>query len=349
MERTLWIVGVRHGFIRSVLWSAAQCRQERAVKTTDTGIASIIARVLVCALCGLLCAPALCLDRDQSISQFYYTFWNQKDGAPSQITALAQTEDGYLWIGSEQGLFRFDGVRFEEYKPQPGVELPSYSIFALMPTPDGGLWIAFSPNAVAFLKNGTLTVFTRKDELPDSPIHCFARDHEGRIWAGTEAGLALRQGTRWVDIGPDWNVPREMIRYLLVDREGTLWVATINRIAFLRQGSKRFELGGAVGTGVTTLAQAPNGRVWFAEDNSGEVRPVPLGRLNADSEFPAIVGNGISKLLYDRAGALWITDMGSGIIRIRYPEKLGDRKYGFHDSELESFDEKDGFSGGNAF
>jgi signal transduction histidine kinase/ligand-binding sensor domain-containing protein len=318
---------------------------ERAAKTTDAGMASITAGVLVCVLCELLCAPAFSLDRDRRITQFYYTFWNEKDGSPSQITALAQTEDGYLWIGSERGLFRFDGVRFEEYTPQSAIELPSYSVYALMATPDGGLWVAFSPTGLAFLKSGYSKVFTR-DELPDSPVHCFARDREGRIWAGTEAGLVLRQGTRWVDIGQSWNLPREMIRYLLVDREGTLWVATIKRIAFLRQGSKRFELGGAVGTGLTKLAQAQNGRVWFAEDNRGEVRPVPLGGHNADSEFPAIAGKGLSQLLYDRDGALWITDMYLGIIRIRYPEELRDRPYGLHDPELELFDEKDGFSGG---
>jgi signal transduction histidine kinase/ligand-binding sensor domain-containing protein len=318
---------------------------ERVVRTMDAGIASTVATVLTCIFCLLLCAPAFSLDRDRSINQFYYTFWNEKEGAPSQITALAQTEDGYLWIGSGRGLFRFDGVRFEEYKPQPGVKLPSYSIFALMPTPDGGLWIAFSPNGLAFLKNGSLTVFTRKNELPDSPIHCFARDQEGRIWAGTEAGLVLRQGTRWIDIGRRWNLPREMIRYLLVDREGTLWVATIKRIAFLSQGSRRFKLGGAVGTGVTTLAQAKDGRVWFADDGSGEVRPVPLDGHSSDTELPAVVGNGLRELLFDRDGALWITDTDSGIIRIRYPEKLKDRNYGLHDPELESISKKSGFSG----
>ncbi len=317
------------------------------MKTADAGIASMTGRLLVCALCAVLCPPAFSLDRDRSINQFYYTFWNEKDGAPSQITALAQTEDGYLWIGSEQGLFRFDGARFEEYKPRAGVELPSHSIYALMPTSDGGLWAAFSPNGLAYLKGGTLRLFNR-DELPDSPVHCLAQDHEGRIWAGTEAGLALHQGNRWVDIGQSWNLPREMIRYLLVDREGTLWVSTIKRIAFLKQGSKRFELGGSVGTGVTTLAQAKDGRVWLAEDNRGEVRPVPLGEHSANSEFPAVGGKGLSELLFDRDGALWMTDTYLGIIRIRYPEKLSDRIYGLDDPELELFGERDGFSGGAA-
>src|SRR5262249_21628609 len=159
---------------------------------------------------------------------------------------------------------------------------------------------------LAFLKSGSLRVFTRKDELPDSPIHCFARDHEGRIWAGTETGLVLHESNRWVDIGPGWNLPREMIRYLLVDRGGTLWVATVKRLRLLRQGSKRSDLGGAGGRGGHGLAQAEDGGGWFAEDGRGEVRPVPLGGHNADSEFPVIARKGLSKLLFDRDGALWI-------------------------------------------
>ncbi len=154
------------------------------------------------------------LDRDRTIAQLHYTFWSEKDGAPSQISALAQTEDGYLWIGSARGLFRFDGVKFEEFKPQPGVELPSHSIYSLMATPDGGLWIAFAPNGIGFIKDGTITVFRRPGELPDSPVHCFARDLDGRIWAGSENGLLLRDGTRWLRVGRDWNLPPQMIRYL---------------------------------------------------------------------------------------------------------------------------------------
>jgi ligand-binding sensor domain-containing protein len=98
-----------------------------------------------------------------------------------------------LWIGSIGGLFRFDGVKFEEYKPQPGVELPSHSIYALMPTPDGGLWIAFRPHETGFLKGGSLTLFNRPEEVPDSPIHSFARDQDGRIW-GDRNGLGLTPG-----------------------------------------------------------------------------------------------------------------------------------------------------------
>jgi ligand-binding sensor domain-containing protein len=91
-------------------------------------------RVLwICLLIVFRCAPAFALDSDRSIMQFHHTAWSETDGAPSEISALAQTDDGYLWIGSARGLFRFDGVKFEEYKPQPGVELPSHRVY------DGGI------------------------------------------------------------------------------------------------------------------------------------------------------------------------------------------------------------------
>jgi PAS domain S-box-containing protein len=303
--------------------------------------------LLTCVLCALVSPAGYSLDRDRSITQFYHTAWSEKDGAPSQISALAQTTDGYLWVGSARGLFRFDGVKFEEYQPQPGVELPSHNIYSLMATPDGGLWIAFRPTGTGFLKNGFLTVLTRPEEMPASPIHCFALDHDGTLWAGTETGLELRQGTRWILIGNDWNLPPEMVRDILVDPESTLWVANMKTIAFLKRGSKAFVPTGAVGKDVITFAQAPNGRVWFSDWN-GAIRPVPTPGRNSEAEDPAVILNNLHKFLFDRDGALWITRSDSGVVRIRHPEKLGNRKLGAQDPELESFREKDGFTGGVA-
>jgi hypothetical protein len=86
----------------------------------------------ICWLIVFRCAPTFALDSDRSIVKFHPTAWSENEGAPSEISALAQTEDGYLWIGSARGLYRFDGVKFEEFNPQLGVELPSYSIYSLI-------------------------------------------------------------------------------------------------------------------------------------------------------------------------------------------------------------------------
>jgi len=65
------------------------------------------------------------------------------EGAPGEVRALAQTTDGYLWLGTATGLFRFDGIRFEPYKPQSGKPFPQRSVASLFAVPDGGLWVSY--------------------------------------------------------------------------------------------------------------------------------------------------------------------------------------------------------------
>ena len=187
------------------------------------------------------CEAGYATSLDRTLSQLHLTEWTSKDGAPSQITALEQTADGYLWIGSARGLFRFDGVTFERYIPPAGVRLPAHNVYALLATPDGGLWISFRPSGIGFLKGHSLTVFGRPEELPSAQVYAFAWDATGRLWAGTHNGLELRVGSRWVAAGDDWNIPRERIWCLFIDRQKTLWVAAGRTVIFLPHGARRFE------------------------------------------------------------------------------------------------------------
>jgi ligand-binding sensor domain-containing protein len=117
----------------------------------------------------LLASPAAALDPDRTLAQLHHTAWTAEDGAPSQVSALAQTADGYLWIGSARGLFRLEGVTFERYVPPDSLDLPSHNTYALLATPDGGLWISFRPSGLGFLRDGHLTTFVRHvDDLPGS-------------------------------------------------------------------------------------------------------------------------------------------------------------------------------------
>ena len=72
----------------------------------------------------LRCIQLQGIDRDQKLADLHHGAWTFKDGAPSEIYALAQTTDGFLWLGTATGLFRFDGIRFESYKPQSGQAYP---------------------------------------------------------------------------------------------------------------------------------------------------------------------------------------------------------------------------------
>jgi signal transduction histidine kinase/ligand-binding sensor domain-containing protein len=296
-----------------------------------------MAQTLLMCICGLfLYIPVYGLDRGRTITQFHHTAWTAKDGAPSQITALAQTEDGYLWIGSERGLFRFDGVQFELYEPPVGVTLPSHSINSLMATPDGGLWVSFNPSGVAFLKGSQIRLFSPSEGLPRSEVYCFARDLDGRIWGGAHTGLVLFDGSRWLAIANDWNFTNHRIWTMYIDRNGTLWVATDDTIVFLPRGSKKFQHTGGRFRGVLRIAQAKDGRLWMSEWD-GPTRPIPLADRNAVTKGPEILGNAV-RFLFDREGSLWLVGGTGGVVRrVRFPERLGNRKLAPDDPEMESF------------
>ncbi|HEX6094884.1 MAG TPA: triple tyrosine motif-containing protein [Thermoanaerobaculia bacterium] len=286
----------------------------------------------VVAVVLIVFAPVVsALSPDRTIRQFHHTAWTAKDGAPSQISALAQTTDGFLWIGSARGLYRFDGVTFETYAPQEGVTLPSHNIYTLMATPDGGLWVSFRPSGLGFIRDGRLAVFTNPEEIPPGHVNAFARDGGGRIWAGTSNGLALRSGTRWIVMNADWHV-----RWLLVDRAGTLWITTTKGLFSLPRGAKEF--GRAGPPAITKIAQAPNGRLWVTHDQ------LTLRRLRAGAEDRLEVFVNPMDLLIDRDGTLWMVDVSGGLARLRHPEQVPNRPIRDSDPLLDLYAEDDGLT-----
>lgn len=281
------------------------------------------------------------LDRDRTLAQFHHTAWTAQDGAPSQITALAQTEDGYLWVGSARGLFRFDGIEFEPFVPPAGVSLPSQNVYALLAMPDGGLWISFRPFGLGFLKDGRMKIYSSLDESPNSEVFCLARDRDDRVWAGTLKGLAMFDGDRWIEIGNEWNLKDERVWSIFTDRDGTLWVAMGNTIMRLPPGSKSFEQTGIRADGIPNITRAPSGRLWITEWE----KPI---RTIATAEYGAVVDQTeipikAYKLHFDRDGTVWMVgSLIEGTKRMRFPELLENRVSSLKD--VESFGASDGLT-----
>jgi signal transduction histidine kinase/ligand-binding sensor domain-containing protein len=268
---------------------------------------------------SLSSGTALALDRGRTLAQFHHTGWIAEDGAPSQVSALAQTADGYLWIGSARGLFRFDGVRFELYSPPPGVALPSDNVYALAADPGGGLWVSFRPSGIGYIEGGDLTLFERAEQVPAADVFVLACDPGGRLWAGTNDGLVLRSGSRWLQIGERWNLRRERVWSLFVDRGGTLWVGIGTTLAFLRPGSTRFEATAVRGGGIPAIAQSGDGAIWYA-DYDGSTRVLDAARQPL-AAGPARLELGADILLFDRYDALWVIDYPGGLKRLANPRQ----------------------------
>ena len=301
--------------------------------TTLTPKTSIWRAVWVWLLLMAVFPPAYALDANRTIAQYVHTAWGQKEGAPSGVLALAQTADGFLWLGCVDGLYRFDGVSFELRRP--GIT------YALLALPNGDLWIG-RKSAVSLLRNGQITDYKVSDGVPAGKTASFAQDSEGTLWMANNAGLARLEGNRWKQVRADWNFHERYATGMLLDRHGTFWVAAGHTILYLLHGSHQFHATGINTTQVWTLAEAPNGKLWMSE-TSRSVRPIPLGRDLPPSDRAEFVVGSIG-ILFDREKTLWITSIGQGMRRVPFPERMEGRKFAQGDSAMERFMEADGLT-----
>jgi len=302
----------------------------------------VVRALEVCLFLALACSYSAAFDSDRTIAQFAHTAWGPKDGAPGVVEALAQTSDGFLWLGSPEGLYRFDGQVFERYTPQSGGSLPTQAVYSLLALPNGDLWIGFSSGAISLLRNGKATTYTVREGVPNGGISNLAQDRKGTIWAATESGLARLENNRWREVGKAWNFTGKSALAIFLDGQGKLWVSTEDTLVFLPPGARRFQPTGIRVGQVYQIAQAAGGKLWMAE-TTRSVRPIPLSakRQPADETEIQVGSQGI---LFDNDGALWITSQGDGLRRSPAPELLRGQIKEFS-TAVESFSAKDGLSG----
>jgi ligand-binding sensor domain-containing protein len=178
-------------------------------------------------------SPVCALDTSRQLSQYGHTAWRIEDGVfagtPNVIT---QTTDGYLWIGTQAGLTRFDGVRFVSWRPPGGMELPSSRINSLLGTRDGSLWIG-TAMGLAHWRNGELTNY--RD--PTGSIMAILEDPAGTIWiaraniSDTKGPLCkvIDTGLRCYGKGDGVGVPYAVT--LTDDSLGNVWLAGGPRVS----------------------------------------------------------------------------------------------------------------------
>ncbi len=297
--------------------------------------------------CFLVCVgfPAFALDPNQPLAQLHHTTWTAKDGLNGSVLALAQTVDGYLWVGTTDGLFRFDGISFERYKPERN-QLPSIAVSTLLALPDGSLWIGYNAGGATHLKDGEVTNYSGAQGFPAARVRHFIQGPDGAIWAAVVGGFARLEGGTWKRIREDWNYPGRSAWNMLVDRERTMWVAAGQRIVFLPFGQKKFrDLGVETGP-VFALNQLPDGSfLFFDNGHSDSLRTFRSPTDHRTDPLPTIKISA-RQILVDRDGAMWLT--GIGLTRIPALAKLSGAPITETTPGLESLTEDQGLTDNNA-
>jgi signal transduction histidine kinase/ligand-binding sensor domain-containing protein len=301
--------------------------------------ALLVRLLLACA--ALVCGQtAFALDPSLDISQYAHTAWTVRDGfSLGNIYAMTQTPDGYLWLGTEFGLFRFDGVRSVLWQPPAGQHLPQPlfpqpAINSLLAARDGTLFIGTFGGLVIW-SGGKLI---RREEVPDQFVASLFEDHEGTVWVSTLGSpgrlCAIRSVTTQC-YGEDGAFGRA-VWAMYEDSSGNLWAAAQSGLWRWRPGPpKRY----ATATELIGLNETDEGRLLIAMHAGGLVqlvgdrlKPYPIRSAINSNELLRDRDVNSNRLLRDRDGGLWIGTVDRGLIHV-------------HQGRTDVFTKKDDLSG----
>ena len=250
----------------------------------------------------LVCrADAFAQNPSLDVSQYAHTSWKISEGfSKGFIRSIAQTADGYLWLGTEFGLLRFDGVRAVPWEPPAGQHLPSSDIRSLQGARDGRLWIG-TFDGLASWKDGKLSHYP---ELDGQIIEALLEDREGTIWV---AGWALSVGRLCRIQSGNTQCYGEDGRFgsgvtpLYEDSGGNLWAGGMNGLWRWKPGPPKLYPMPDPAQRIYALIESDDGGILIAK-HSGITK-----LRNGNSEaYPLPAGFQPHRLLRDHDGGLWI-------------------------------------------
>jgi len=284
---------------------------------------------LACLLFGC-CGSVFALNPALDVSQYAHTSWKIRDGfTKGQIRAIAQTPDGYLWLGTEFGLLRFDGVRAVLWQPPPDQQLPSDFVWSLLAARDGTLWIGTSKGLVSW-KDGKLTQYPA---LASQYVFRLIEDHEGTVWVGGVGSpigkLCSVQNGSVRCYGEDGSLGRGVVG-LFEDSKGNLWAGVEDGLWRWKPGPPKFYPLPGESDSIQGFAE-DDGSVTLFDVRNG-IKRIVDGKIE-DYPLPGNVGEvKTHRMLRDRDGGLWLGTLSRGLMHV-------------HQGRTDLFSTPDGLSG----
>lgn len=244
---------------------------------------------------------------------YWQTAWMRKDGLRgSQIWALAQDRLGYIWLGTNEGLVRFDGVRFVGPRELGLESLPTGSVRALLVARDGTLWIGFGGiGGISRISDGQVVNYRISDGLR-GVVTSLIEDQKGAIWAASLVGVfCLRKG-RWELSSVDGQTLNTNDG-LFEDSRGNLWIGTVDGVFRRGAHEERLSLFSSR-LNVHTFAEDATGTVWGTVSGTTVVKVEALQTAQPELVRPTSASG--SRLLHDPNGGFWLATLGNGLLHL---------------------------------
>jgi signal transduction histidine kinase/ligand-binding sensor domain-containing protein len=282
-----------------------------------------------------------------SLKQFDHTAWTSKDGAPIAVFAMAQAPDGKLWLGSQSGLYQFDGAHFTAFRPPPGdPELPFIVVSAIEIARDGTIWVGGLQGGIAAIRGGHVSVYGPNEGLPSSGGIAqggIVQSPEGIMWVVVRNHLLRLDQNHWHEEAWNNQPPRKDIEQVFFDRSGAQWIAAGGQIYSRANAGEPLTLRSTGSPDGTELAGATDGSMWalltehfaippiIVKQLTGSYGGVPRGTMSVGDQYSLI----------DDDGALWIGN-DRGLLRFapgKWPRVRADPN-----APAESYGHVDGLS-----
>ncbi len=238
--------------------------------------------------------------------------WRTQEGLPeNRIRAIAQTPDGYLWLGTSSGLARFDGVRFVVYARVNTPSMTDDNIRALAVSPDGSLWVATDGGGLLHYQGGRFQSFGPREGLANEFVGAVLEDRRGDVWAGTNRGLFRRHGQKFERVDEALHLVNIAFFGLQEAPDGRIIAAGPAGLFCFEGGALHRYKEGRELQGVHHLSLARNGSLWLGTNHG-------LRILDPPSEDPTrpYAKDMISAILEDHDGNMWLGTDGDGLYRV---------------------------------
>jgi len=298
-------------------WGSARCR------ASVVGPRFVVRTLEVCLFFALACSCSVA--HAQVLQGYHHTAWTTENGF-SAVWTIQQAPNGFLWLTTPTGVFRFDGLRFESTDEVTNRQVHNADIVTVFPSPSGGIWLTTRSHGLLLWKDSRVTHYPDRRCTPAQGLNGIVEDRDGSLWIAGSAGLFRLKNGNCEQIHNDPAFPGGFPLAILMDRAGTLWVKwPTGALYFLKIGEHKFNRcspGEGAGGEYAFLNQAPDGSIWLSD--AGGLRRVtgypdptkPLAGAEKTHKPPTGFGN----FTFAPNGALWAAS-GLGVYRFKNVEQ----------------------------
>lgn len=259
------------------------------------------------------------LDPGRAVTQYIIDAWNSESGLPTNsIVALLQTGDGYLWLGTEEGLLRFDGVAFTTFDENNTPEITNNFINWLFEDSKKNLWIGVRDGGLVRYNNGVFKHYTKEDGLLHNVVNCIMEAPGGALWIGTQGGGIFKfLDNKFTPFTKRNGLPDDVIRTIYKDTKENLWLGTNNGLSRLRDNRfSNYDIKkNSEENFIRAFYEDSDGNLWIGTQKGlFRMRGEAIIPSTFNADFPDVR---ISAIYGDSSKNIWLGTNSKGIFRYR--------------------------------